>query len=45
MRSFEDKLEDNEAYERSDTVILSGSEIPVASNNEDSTIKYRNKVN
>ena len=34
---LEDKIEDNELYERRDTVIVSGDGIPAVSDNEDSS--------
>ena len=34
---LENKLEDTESYERSDTVVLSGSDIPPATDNEDTS--------
>lgn len=35
--TLENKIEDTEAYERRDTVILSGSAVPLAADNEEST--------
>lgn len=37
VMSLENKLEDTEAYERRDTVIVSGSELPLATEGEDSS--------
>ena len=34
---LEDKIEDNESYERRDTVIVSGDGIPAVTDNEDSS--------
>ena len=33
---LEDRIDDNEAYERRDTVVVSGDEVPVATDSEDS---------
>lgn len=47
--TLEDKSEDNEAYERRDTVVISGSDIPPASDNEDTakvvTSLVKDKIN
>ena len=46
LRKLEDKIEDNDSYERHDTVILSGHELPTQTPNENtrnlvcSLIKY-----